>query len=90
MSVIWKFELPLDTVADVNMPAGATVLSVDLQGDTAVLWANCDPRQGAQARRFANVFTGHEVPNWAGRFIGTVNQRDARLVWHVFEATPGR
>jgi hypothetical protein len=72
---------------DVEMPKGAHVLSVGVQGDDEmVAWALVDPDAEKVVRRFAVYPTGLvEVSPHPGRFIGTVMFERGRLVFHVFD-----
>ena len=80
---IWKFPLTLNDEAEVEMPEGSEVISVDNQGGTICLWAICSPAMPTDIRRFAIVGTGNPMPTKLKKFIGTVIQHP--FVWHVFE-----
>lgn len=74
--------------SDVEMPEGARVLSVGVQGDDAmVVWALVDPEAKKVVRRFAVYPTGlSEVSEHPVNFVGTVMFERGRLVFHVFNA----
>ena len=82
MRTIWKFPLEVEDVQHVFMPAGAEILTVQVQSGLCVMWAICDP--GAhQVRRLIRIAgTGHPAPE--GKYIGTC-QDGLGLVWHVFD-----
>lgn len=86
ISRIYKYQLPLQDVATVQMPYGACILSVGVQRDSVVVWANVDPKVERMIdRRFRIIGTGHEFDDtYLGRFVGTVMVGDA-LVFHIFE-----
>jgi hypothetical protein len=92
MAEIWKFQLPVNDIAYVGMPAGSRVLSVAVQQDTVVVYAAVNPKEETRVqRRFRIAGTGHPVENkitkedgW--RFLGTVSLRDGALMFHVFVA----
>ena len=96
-STIWKFDLPWEDVASVEMPKGAVVLSVGVQpdgigGQALKLWAIVpDPHAEKETRRFRVAGTGHPLhephsdPAFSvGGFLGTVIWPGGSLVFHVF------
>lgn len=88
MTTIYKYKLqPGRTVLD--LPDGAQVLTVQMQGDDACLWAMVEPHKPT-GRRFFDVYgTGHPMPADPGDYVATFQQRNewGTLVWHVFDAT---
>lgn len=78
MKAIWKWALDSAEVT-LDMPEGARLLDVQLQDGSPVLWALVS-RQGQKCSRTFNI-----VPDDAGRYIGTFQMADGRLVFHVFE-----
>lgn len=78
---IFKYEVSVE----IEMPVGATILSVQMQGGTAQLWALVDPYAGTERRRFAVIGTGWDIPDHHV-YLGT--WQDGPFVWHLFEATP--
>lgn len=90
MKTIWKFPLPTLPLSDlvvIDMPAGADVLTLQLQGRTPTLWAVVDDGAEFVNRRFVIVGTGHEVPGEVGDtvndYIGTWQFEG--FVWHLFD-----
>lgn len=81
--VVWKFPLPFPGLNVLEMPEGAEVLTVQMQGDYPVLWALCNPDAPKQTRTFLQVMTGHWLTHRPGRYVATVQVGD--LVVHVFE-----
>lgn len=83
--VVYKFPLSVSSNGIVNMPKGATILSVQMQDEVPTLWALCVPSNPYEDRLFFIVGTGHIFePASDARFIGTVQTRNG-LVWHIFE-----
>jgi hypothetical protein len=83
--VVWKFELrPWSVFMDV--PEGATLLSVGAQRGDVVVWALCDPEARKVRRLLAAHPTGVELPRAlrGTTFVGTA-QMDDGLVFHVFD-----
>lgn len=88
---IFRYRLDITDSPVVTMVANAVVLSVGPPRDGTDqldLWAivNTDIVT-EQDRRFHIVGTGHPMPDYCGRFIGTVPTHGGVYVWHVFEAT---
>jgi len=84
---IWKFALELADYQQVEMPEGAEIISVAVQGELVCLWAIVNPARPAEYRGIQIVGTGNPIPANLQRFIGTV--QIPPFVWHVFEVTPG-
>lgn len=82
---VYKYQLT-HNVTKINMPATGTVLTVQLQGETVVVWVLVDPKEATKERHFEVVGTGQTF-NFDDRFppayLGTVQFGD--LVWHCFE-----
>lgn len=83
--MIWKFPVSIAERFSVEMPAGAEILTVQMQGDTPCMWAIVDPDAFPEIRNFRMAGTGHELGQ-IGRHIGTVQMAGGALIWHFFEA----
>lgn len=86
MSTIYKYKLqPGRTVLD--LPIGATPLSVQMQHGEPCMWALVEPHQPT-TRRFFDVYgTGHGMPADPGHYVATFQMDGGALVWHVFDST---
>jgi hypothetical protein len=85
MGVVWKYSLPPEPVAEIEMPASALVLHVAAQGHNDLcVWAHVEQDRRPCLRRFYLVMTGEQVPDDAGRYLGTGHLRDGSFVVHVF------
>lgn len=83
---IWKYPVAVTDVFVLKMPAGSTVLSVDVQGREVNLWAEVDQGQPLAERRFRVSGIGHALPaDEPRRFIGTFLLQGGTLVFHLFE-----
>jgi hypothetical protein len=85
MKTIWKF--PLETES-IMMPAGAEILTCQMQRGCPCLWALVEPYAPPAPRRFHVIGTGWEIPPETlegSRYVSTFQQPDG-LVFHVFEA----
>lgn len=86
MQTVWKFYLQIGGVWEVEMPANAEILSLALQGADLFFWAKVEPGNALERRRFLVVGTGHGIPHYAEKFLGTVHLANG-LVLHAFEIT---
>jgi len=87
MKTIWKYKLSPD-LTDLEIPGGATVLSVDEQFGHVCLWVEVDPSNQLVTRSFQTFGTGHPIHDFAGitrKFIGSVKLMDGALIFHVYE-----
>ena len=87
MATIYKWTLtPGGT--ELEMPAGAQVLTVQMQGGQPQLWAKVDPTQPKVWRAFEIYGTGHPMPDDPRLvYVATFQIGDGALVMHVFEDT---
>lgn len=85
---IWKWPLQIAVLQTLQVPVGAEVLTVQLQGDKPQLWAIVNEHAATQPRSFAIYGTGHPMPEQPGFYIATFQTHDGALVWHVFEVCP--
>lgn len=85
--VIWKWEISIGYT--VMMPADAQILTVQMQGQSACIWALCDRNAELKERHLAIYATGQELPEEPGEYIGTFQAHGGALVFHVFEINGG-
>jgi hypothetical protein len=87
MKRVFKYSLNMYGVTEIQMPAGAEVLSFGVQPPVVpVVWALVDPDAPLEDRRFCVVFTGDGPPDGA-IFVGTYTTRlpeGTPIVWHLF------
>lgn len=84
---VWKFPIPWPPSAStvfVDMPMGATMLTVQLQYGVPCIWAKVDPLAPHESRRIAIVGTGHGAPPDSSQYLGTVLLDAGTLVLHFF------
>ena len=81
---IWKFPIPLEDEFELEMPLGAAILCVQVQGEEPCIWARVDPKAKKHRRVFRLAGTGREIPKELG-YIGTFQLRGGTLVFHLFE-----
>ncbi len=83
MKTIWKYPLALGENL-LDMPRGAELLAVQMQGGAPMLWALVDVGSaGREQRRLRVVGTGHTLPQAVGRYVCTF--QEPPFVWHVFD-----
>ncbi len=90
MKTIHKF--PLDSKAtkvfpiphdfEINVPAGAEFLSIQLQDGVATIWAKVNTDHPLLPWRVFIFGTGMEMPDDPGKFLGTIQH--GHLVWHYY------
>jgi len=85
---IWKFPIIITDAVAVKMPAGAQVLSVQVQKEVVCLWAIVNPDNPMEDRRFRIYGTGNPCFSPANRFVGTFQIYGGELVFHLFEDRP--
>lgn len=88
METIYKYVLPVDDTAVIEIPLGSKILSVAFQGEDLCLWAivTADSPSRPPVRRTFHVRgTGHPADGIRHKsFLGTAFH-PAGLVFHVFE-----
>ena len=89
MRTIFKYPVQIADQFDVEMPAGASVLSVQVQGDQPQMWVAVDTEARVVRRAFAVRGTGHPLQRDVGRFVGTFQMLGGALVFHLFDIDGG-
>lgn len=82
---VWKFPLEVTDSQCIQMPTDAEILCVQMQAGQPCLWAQVDPQAEKGPRYIWIVGTGHELPDFVMRYIGTFQMHQGALVFHVFE-----
>ena len=84
---IWKFELEKEDIQSIQMPVGAEILCLQMQGGKPCIWALVNPQADNETRGFITYGTGHVVPTepYNHIYIGTYQLFSGDLVFHVFE-----
>lgn len=88
MKRIYKYQLAVDDVQEIEMPAGARPIAVQVQHDTPYLWAivNHDSNNSKMNVAFRTYGTGHQMDDLDEypAYVGTYQLKDGMLVFHVF------
>ncbi len=83
---IFKYELtPGEVRQAIELRVDAKILSVGNQGERFMVWVELDPDREPQERFFTVYGTGHPLPDDPGRYIGTAQFANGRLVFHAYE-----
>ncbi len=86
MITIHKYEIIIRNELTIAMPAGARILSVQVQHDMPQVWAMVDSTAPHRRRQFSIRGTGHPADGVTpALFIGTVQMAAGSLVFHVFD-----
>ena len=80
---IWKFPLK-GPRCSIEMPEGATVLTVQAQFEEPMIWAEVDPAAKKIKRKFLSVPTGAAFDHDGAHYVGTFQIRGGALVFHVY------
>jgi hypothetical protein len=87
-STIWKYDVPVEDTAYVEMPEDAEILHVGQQFpvniSSVTVWARVDPGAPLSHRKLYMRGTGHELGADLPH-LGTVIVAGGSLVWHVFD-----
>jgi hypothetical protein len=81
MKTIWKYTFEIVDVFEIEMPVGAKVLTVQLQGGQPCMWAEVNPLAPTERVQFRVIGTGHSFT--PTKYVGTI--QTGMFVWHVYE-----
>ena len=85
VNTIYKYELSVEKEQRLILPLGSRILSVGVQNNFVVLWAEVDRRQTTPEIYIIYTYgTGHDISRQRGKFIGTCLMMGGALVWHVY------
>lgn len=82
---IWKYSFDVADEFTIRMPAGALVLSVQVQNGQPCMWAQVHEGMALRTYHFRAFGTGHPIPDEPLQFMGTIQTHGGMLVFHVFE-----
>lgn len=83
---IYKYEVPIESMPQIEMPHHAKPLSIGFQDGILMLWAIVDPdKYPIVSRKFRLLMTGEILPDtkYIGEFIGAVSKNG--IVMHLFD-----
>lgn len=90
MITIWKYELEFNGMTKLDMPKGATILTVqqDQKTNKPCLWVMVDTEEENETRYIELFGTGNEIKYDMGidrKYIETYQYQRGEFVGHVFE-----
>jgi hypothetical protein len=84
--IIWKYEIPIRDLFEIEMPETSAVLCVQMQKETPCIWVGVYGNPDNLIRKsFAIVGTGQFFNDSEYLYIGTFQQYEGALIWHLFE-----
>lgn len=87
MKTIYKYPIRVKDVQVIEMPVGARILALQVQGSQPCLWAEIDmtvPRE-KEVRTFETWGTGQPMDSAPRQYVGTYQMSDGEFIWHVYE-----
>lgn len=87
METVWKYNFMLEshgTEFSLDLPKGASILTAQMQGNFAIMWALVETEMVMTKRTFVAYWTGAEMHDCHHRYINTVTTSNG-LVYHLFE-----
>lgn len=84
MNTIWKIPLATADIQTIEIPAGAKILTLQIQYSEPAIWFEADTNSPLEERYFITIVTGYRIPNNA-KYVGTYQKNDGVFVYHVYE-----
>ncbi len=86
MKQIFKYPIPISGSFPLDLPEGAEILCVQVQnGVGPCIWALVDSDNASEVRDFSVVGTGRSTNVSIAGYIGTFQELNGQLIWHLFE-----
>lgn len=85
MSAIWKYQLDVARVQNVEMPKGAKIVHVEAQFEKPCIWAIVDPGAQTELRKIGVLTTGESFYDGDVEYRGTFTLHGGAFVGHVVE-----
>jgi len=85
MKAIWKYQIPLKTSFEIQMPLNSDILHLQMQNDKPCLWVKVNPyEKETELHHFVFITTGlKEEEENLKNYLGTI--MFSNLVYHLFE-----
>lgn len=85
MKKIYKRVLEITGTQVIFLPRKSQILTCQIQRDKLCVWYLFDEEEKEVGHQFRIIGTGHPIEEKClGSYIGTVQECDGQLVWHVF------
>jgi hypothetical protein len=87
MKTIYKYQLATNEGQVVQLPVGASILSLQVQNNVPHIWVIFDKanEKNLEERSFITYGTGHIISDLLKVYVGTYQLPLSGLVLHVFE-----
>lgn len=82
---IWKYLIEITGMQHLEIPVAAKILCVQMQGGHPYIWAMVNPLLRLVKRRIIIRGTGKPFDEPVGNYIGTVQEREGKFIWHIFD-----
>jgi hypothetical protein len=86
MNIIYKYPINYNETV-IEMPGRGHILDVQTVNNQPYIWVWVDNETPKVTRKFVIYGTGHPMPPYPGEYIGTFQQAEGALIWHLFEIT---
>lgn len=90
MKTVYKYGIEIKYHFSVSMPAGAQVLTIQVQHGKPFIWALVDTEAQLAERHFRVAGTGHPIEDENPLYVGTYQLHGGDLVFHLFEVGGGK
>ena len=81
---IHKYPLKVADHQEIDMPLGARILCVQVQGGIPCLWAEVSPESAPESRLIVTYGLGNPMGSHAA-YVGTYQLDGGSLTFHVYE-----
>lgn len=85
MQKVYKYPIHDLATREIELPAGAHILTVQMQQGQPCLWALVDPNAPMEKRQILIVGTEHALIEPIHRHVATFQMMEGSLVFHFFE-----
>ena len=88
MQTIYKYSIPINDFFNIELPASAKILTVQIQNNTPCIWALTSTDESTVNRQFMLRGTGHPIADddvERFKYVGTFQLHDGQIVFHLFE-----
>lgn len=84
--IIYKYPVFTSTFT-LDLPRGATILSIQVQNGAPTMWALVDKDAAHEKRSFTVISTGSPIRHDIAHLVYVGTFQVAAGVWHLFEVT---
>ena len=84
MKKIWKFPFYISDEIEIEMPEHSKILHVECQGGKPCIWAEVNPDNAVETRKFYIAGTGHNIPDRLNDIGHIATFQRPPFVWHLY------